>query len=391
MANTLTNLIPVMYEGLDMVARERVGAIHAVTRDTSLVKVAKGQSLVIPIAPAATAYDITPGVTAPNDGDQVFANTTLTIDKSKYVPIRWNGEEMRGLNNGGPGYRRLLADQFAQSIRTLTNLVETDIVDSARKHASRAAASTPGTAPFGTSGDMSDAALLAQILDDNGAPESDRHLILGSKAVANLRGKQTMLLQLNTSGDRSLLRRGSLGEPIMGFELHNSAAVVNHTKGTGATVNTDATGYAIGATSIILKSTGGTGTIKEGDVITFAGDTNRYVVTGGDTDISNGGTITIGKPGLRVAIAAAETVITIINSFQPTVALVKSAMALATRRPASPEGGDMADDVITIVDPLSGIGFEVSLYRQYRQIKYEVALAWGVGPVKEDFIAVYPG
>jgi len=56
----------------------------------------------------------------------------------------------------------------------------------------------------------------------------------------------------------------------------------------------------------------------------------------------------------------------------------KSAIALVTRAPAMPEGGDDADDVMTITDPVSGLAFQVAVYKQYRQVRYELGLAWGV-------------
>jgi hypothetical protein len=44
-----------------------------------------------------------------------------------------------------------------------------------------------------------------------------------------------------------------------------------------------------------------------------------------------------------------------------------------------------------VADPYSGVAFEVSLYRQYRQIKFEVGLAWGVSVPKGDFVATLLG
>ena len=40
------------------------------------------------------------------------------------------------------------------------------------------------------------------------------------------------------------------------------------------------------------------------------------------------------------------------------------------------------DDVMNVTDPISGITFQIALYRQYRQVRYEVGLAWGVSSVK---------
>ncbi|MGP2157030.1 ParB/Srx family N-terminal domain-containing protein [Escherichia coli] len=64
------------------------------------------------------------------------------------------------------------------------------------------------------------------------------------------------------------------------------------------------------------------------------------------------------------------------------MAFDRNAFLLASRTPAMPEGGDNADDVMNVTDPISGITFQIALYRQYRQVRYEVGLAWGVSSVK---------
>ena len=71
MANTLTGLIPSMYNALDVVSRELTGMIPAVTLDATYTRAAVGQQVVSPVTPAAAATDITPNVTPPNGGDQL--------------------------------------------------------------------------------------------------------------------------------------------------------------------------------------------------------------------------------------------------------------------------------------------------------------------------------
>ena len=98
----------------------------------------------------------------------------------------------------------------------------------------------------------------------------------------------------------------------------------------------------------------------------------------GDADVSGGGSIVIAEPGLRVAIAASNTVITTIAATTRNMFFHRSAIQLATRAPAMPDGGDSADDVMIVTDPVSGVAFEFCVYKQKRQVRYEVNLAWGV-------------
>lgn len=368
MANTITSLIPTLYAALDIVSRELVGFIPAVSRNSTVERVALNQTVNIPVVPASVGADIVPGQNPPDDGDQAMGNVTMTIQKSRYWPVRWTGEEQLAVSESGLR-DNVVTQQFAQAMRAACNEIEADL---AALHitASRAYG-TAGTTPFGTAGDLSDISQSMKILEDNGAPMSDLQMVLGTSAKASLGGKQSALFKVNEAGTSDLLRRGIIGQ-LEGFDMHGSGQVKTFTKGTGSAYTSSAAGFAIGTTSIPIIT--GSGTVLAGDAITFAGDTNIYLVK---TGVAAPGTIVLQEPGLRQAIPAAATALTILNTSVRNMAFSRSAIQLATRMPALPTGGDSASDRMTITDPVSGLSFEVSRYPLYRRIKYEVAIAWG--------------
>jgi hypothetical protein len=387
MANTLTNLMPDLYEALDIVSREQVGFIPSVLIDGSLAeRAAKDQTIRSFVAPQSTASDITPGLYAPDNGDQTFTNKSITISKSRYVPIRWNGEEQKGMNSG-PGYTNLRANQMAQAFRTLCNEIETDLA-ALHIYASRAYG-TAGTTPFAS--DLSATAQVRKILADNGAPMGELNMVIDSAAGAKMR-TLTQLTKANEAADTTMLRQGVLLD-VHGFAIRESAKVKQAvTVGTGASATTNNAGYSVGDTVLTLASAG-TGTIIAGDIITITGDASgeKYVVVSGDADVSNGGTITIAAPGLRGALSAATHAITVVAAAARNVAFDRNAIVLLTRPPALPQEGDMADDRFLMQDPRSGLTFEVSIYKQYRQVKYELAIAWGCSVMKPEHVALLLG
>lgn len=379
-SNTLTSLIPALYSSLDVVSRELVGAIACASMDATTERAAVGQTVISFQTPSAVATDITPGVTPPNDGDQTIGNVALMITKAKRVPFRWNGEEELGLNNNGSGAGAIRNNQMTQAMRTLVNLIEIDVVNAARQNSSRAYG-TAGTTPFGS--DLSSSAQLRKILDDNGAPQTDRACVIGTTAGASMRTLM-QLTKANEAGTDLTLRSGELLN-VHGFSFHESAGVGIITPGTGASYTTDTAGYAVGATTINLIT--GTGTVLAGDVVTFAGDANKYVVI---TPLT-AGAIVIGGPGLQKAITTSATAMTVTGAFAGNVGFSSSSLILATRAPALPQGGDLAVDRMMITDPRSGLSFEIALYPQYRQMQYEMSIAWGTKGVKPNHSAVLLG
>jgi hypothetical protein len=381
MANTLTGMIPTLYEALNVVSREMVGFIPAVRRDSNAERAAVNQTVNVPLGEAGALEDITPGINPANSGDTVVGTVPITITKSKAAPVRWNGEEQRAVSSSGT-YNQVLADQFADAMRKLVNAVEVDLAIAAKQGASRAYG-TAGTTPLGTANDLSDLAGVAQILDDNGAPIADRQIVFNSATIANLRGKQAVLFRVNEAGSSDMLRNG-MTDRLQNMAVRYSAGLTQHTKGTGSGYLVNSTGIVAGTTVIPVDT--GTGTILAGDVITFSGNNDKYVV---GTALS-GGSLSINKPGAR-AVVADNTAITVGNNYTPNVAFSRNALVLAARAPAVPNGGDSADDSMFLTDPITGLTFEVRVYRQYRQVKYEVCLAWGVACIKPEHVALLLG
>jgi len=380
--NTITGLVPDIYEGLDIVSRELTGMIPSVTMNASADRAAVGQNIRVDVEPEGNLVDITPSMTIPEPTGQTSGFTDIVITKSKAAEFGFIGEQVKGLNTG-PGFPSVRAQKIAQAIRKLANSIEADLCG-LQSTFSRAVG-TPGTTPFATINDYTDATFARKILKDNGGDFNAR-IVMDTTAGATLLGKQGAV---NSAGTDLIMSQGILVDRA-GMPLRESGFVENHVAGTGASATTNAAGYAVGATVLTLASAG-TGTLLAGDVVTFAGDANKYVLASGDTDVSNGGTITLAAPGLRVAMSEATKAITVLATSARNMAFSENALVLASRAPALPEEGDQAADRMLITDPRSGLTMEFALYLGYRKVRYEVSLAWGVKNIKPEHTALILG
>lgn len=382
MPNTITSLIPDAYAALDVVSRELVGFIPSVNRDPSADRVALNQTLRSPRTQANSAgRNVSPAMALPAEASQTIDNVGVTITKVRAFPFSWNGEEKYSVDQG-PGSLTIQQDQIAQALRAAVNEIEVDLGLAAYLGASRAFG-TAGTTAFATN--LGESSQLKKILDDNGAPASDRSLVINTTAGANLRTLLNNPLNANTSLNGDMTRQGMILD-VNGFKFRESAQVPTVTKGTGTSYTSSAAGFAIGTTSIPIIT--GSGTVLAGDVVTFAGDTNKYVVA---TGVAAPGTIVLAAPGLRQAIPASATAMTIGNAFAANVGFSRNALLLATRLPILDGIEDMATSRETISDPVSGVSFEIAAYPGYRMTTYEIAIAWGVRAMKPEHCAILLG
>jgi hypothetical protein len=380
MANTLTGLIPTLYAALDVVSREAVGMVSAVAMNAAPTTAAKDETISIPVTPAATAYDVTPAVTAPDNGDQTIGTVDMKISKSRMAPVRWSGEEQLGVGNSGQ-YNTILAQQFAQAMRVLVNEMEADLTG-VYTSASRGYG-TAGTTPFASN--IGDTAQMRKILLDNGAPMTDLQLVIDSTAGANLRSLG-QLTKANEAGTDMGLRRGELLN-VNGFSIRESGQIKMHTAGsfTGSAAVNNSAGYAVGAKAIAFDGATAAA-VAAGDLVRFGTDSRMYVVPAAATATP----LKISAPGLMAAVAD-DAAISLVSGYTANLAFDRNAIQLIARVPAMPEGGDTADDVMVITDPVTGLSFQVAVYRQYRQVKYEVGMAWGTKLIKPEHVAILVG
>ena len=384
MANVLTDLAADIYKAADIVGRELVGIIPAATINAGTEGAAFGDAVRSHFTRAATVNSsYTPSMTIPQGDDQTVDNKTATIDKVANVMIPWTGEDIKHVANGA-GFETIYGDQIAQAMRGIVNAIETEAGSTIYKAASRAVGAA-GTTPFGSNFDS--IAEVRQVLVDNGMPTDGQASLVMNTAAGTKMRNLAQLQKANESASDSMLRQGVLLD-LQGLMMRESAGIAAHTKGAGAGYDANGAG-AVGAKTITLDGgTVNTTGIAAGDVVTFAGDTNKYVVKTGLTAVS--GDIVLNDPGLVLGLAD-TTEMTIGNSYAANVAFHRAAVEVVVRPPAQPFGGDAAVDRMTIQDPFSGLVFEIAVYKGYGKQMIDVTTFYTVKAWKDQFIATLMG
>ena len=375
-SNTLSGLLRTIYDAMDVVSRELVGMVPSVTMDAEAERVALGQVVSWPVTPVIASSSIEPAATGPDPAARTIAPDTMTIDNSEAAPFMWTGEEGNTARKD-----RIMQDSFAQSFRTLSTKIEVDLCELYK--ASSRAYGTIAADPFGST--LGDTAQIKKVLDDNGANPGDRQLVINTAAGAAMR-TLTQLSKANEASDSSLLRQGVLLD-VHGMAIRESAQIQSHTAGTATSFDANG-GEPVGETTIVVDGSD-SGTILAGDLVSFVGDTGKYVVQSSTASGAATGNIVIAKPGLTSALATTVEG-SLAAAYSANLAFSRSAIRLMARAPMRAEN-DNADDVLLLTDPLSGLTFEIAVYGQYRRTAYEVSIAWGVKAVKPEHMAILIG
>lgn len=386
MATTLTALAPTLFSAAQTVSGEPAGVLDAINLSWDDKGVAKGDNVIVPYAPVQATDDFAASNVLPAGDTNVAAGVTVQITQSKKTkPMVLTGEQIRSLENGG-NYQEWVRQWAEQSMRSLRNLAEADAAEYVKQGASRAVG-TAGTTPFAT--DLDVIVDVKKVLRDNGCPFSDPQLVITSASAANLQ-KLGIYQQAYAAGSDEE-RRSGLYKPQFGFQLRDSAGIAQHVKGTLTSTtsdNADAATLAIGTLTVNCDTnTSDTNTVKAGDIITWAGDTNKYVISTAIASAANDMDIVMNRPGLRATLA--DGVLgTIGASYTPNLAFERSAVVGIMRQPLMPANPAIKTMVVSDKFGHSYLMVEIA---QYGQIVWEMHLAYGFKVVQPEHVALILG
>jgi hypothetical protein len=165
---------------------------------------------------------------------------------------------------------------------------------------------------------------------------------------------------------------GTLGQRY-GFQFFANQNVQTHTAGslTGSPLTNGA--VAVGATSVALDAGSLTGTVKAGDIITFAGDTNSYAITADATAAGNAITVSV-SPAIKAAIGdGVAATVSQNTSIAESLMFHRNAFALVTA-PLSEMGNELGASIATVQDPITGLSLRSRMYYDGDNSKVNVAL-----------------
>jgi len=375
-SNTLTAILPkILARGL-LHLRSRVLMTRLVNLDYSMEAKKKGETIDVPVAASITSGAVAPAAYPAAPTNLTTATVQISLDNWQKASFGLTDKELGQIN---------AQDDFITLEMTAAfEALAVDINDSifAEYVGVYGYTGTADTTPFGAGVEVTSATLARKILNQQKCPRDNRRGVLDFDAEANA----LALAQFSDAekvGGSDVKISGEIGRKF-GVDWNADDGVPTHTAGTASGATTSSAGYAVGVTTMTLGSNG-TGALVEGDVFTIAGDDQTYVISTGDDDVSNGGTIVF-APALKVEITTAETAITVKADHVSNLVFHRDAFALAMRAPDDAlKEVFTPDNSYTMQDPVSGLVMRLEVIRMYKQTMWELDVLWGAKLIRAEY------
>jgi hypothetical protein len=378
-ANSLTNVIPqLLAQGL-MALRQQSIMPRLVNRSYDSLAAQSGSTIDIPIPSSITANAVTPGTTSQAVTDLTPTKATITLNQWYEAAFNLTDEELKNVEENN-----LMPMQASEAIKALANNVDTYIMNLASSATNGISQNggTAGTTPFATN---LDAYLAARKeLNNSAAPMDDRYCVINADAEAEALSLEAFQ-NAAWRGDTDGIIRGQIGQKL-GATWVVDQNVQTHINANGTPTGWLANGVGISAGDTSFAVDTGSNQFVVGDIFTVAGDTTSHVVTAGTS------TLITFTPGLGAAVAdnAALTFTASAAAFARNLLFHRDAFAFASR---PLEDGMMVggDNVMSNVDPVSGLSLRVEVTREFKQTRVSYDILYGGALVRPELASLILG
>ena len=325
-----------------------------------------GNVVNVEIPQSATIEDVAPSNVSPNPEGSTPATVAIPVDKwKKNKPFGITDKEMTEILSSENYIPGKVSSAVAELSREQNRLIFANYKSFYGFYG------TPGTTPFSADDKATDAAQVEKVLNDQLCPSGGRVLVMdpAAKAAASVNGQMSDYDKTGSSNGPRIT--GDMGQRH-GFDCFMDQDVPLHTAGTGASIQTSAAG-AVGDESITVDT--GTGTLEEGDIITFAGHSQTYAVKADVADVS-AGTVTFSPP--LVAVVADNEAVAVKATHRVNLAFREEAFSYVTVEM------EKRDTMVQVRDDLTGIVLRLEQIQQYKQTMWELDILSGSACVRPE-------
>jgi hypothetical protein len=373
-----------MAQDLDPVAETLIteAAIHfrnnsitpnLVSKDLSDEAAQKNKVIQVPTWHALAVQDVTPGrgnENTPTDLEPGVINVTL--DNWKEVRFNLSDKERAEVIES-----RVLPETVRRGIEALADTVDLFCLTKMYKRAYEYRVATEPAA-------VGDLTMLQRLMHENNVPRDKyRRLMLDAQAEEEM--VRLAVFHAANQGATGVETQveGYLGRKF-GFDTYGNNQMPSHTPGTLADLLVDTAAAAIGDKTITCDSANG-GTALEGDIVTFAGHTQTYVVTADLTLAATAsGTLAI-EPGL-VAAPAEDAAVTFKATHEIAgLGFHVSAFAFASR--PLMDFDHPAVVMTSATDPISGISLRITQEWVNKSVEWSIDILYGGEVIIPDGLA----
>ena len=317
------------------------------------------ETVKVPIPPVVGTVDVPNTGIVPSGADLEPTSVNVELTEHRAAAFQVTDRERRAVAGG------TLTRILESAVDSLAGYIDSHIGSTVYKPV-YGVTGTQGTALFSATAGLTQLIKGNRALDDRLKHEAQRSFVINSAAKEGLLSVAN-LVQANQRGSGETLRTGQIGE-VMGVDVNWSPNAPRHSDGSGSKAVDGAA--TAGSTSVHVD---GSGSLKYGDIITFAGGTETYAVQAavgaGDQDLQI-------LPPLTRALAD-NVAISRIDSHDVNLLFEGPFAAMAFGRlegVVTPGAGRV---VAALIDPESGVPLRYVIEGAGAREKHFIDALWG--------------